>query len=149
MPHARTPATTKPTDKPATSKVVKPATTLTPPIPPEVAPVSVAANAKGKRVSAKKTPQAATVAVVDKNSKPKKPKLVRDSFTFPKDEYAAIDALKLRAVQLAQPAKKSELLRAGLKLLTTLDDKALLSALQAIPAIKTGRPKADSKSSRP
>lgn len=74
------------------------------------------------------------------NAKPKKPKLMRDSFTIPKDEYAAIEELKLRAAQQSQLIKKSELLRAGLKLLSSLDDKQLLSALQAVPAIKTGRP---------
>lgn len=73
-------------------------------------------------------------------TKPKKPKLVRDSFTVPKDEYAAIDALKLRAAQQGHEVKKSELLRAGLKLLNGLDDKQLLAALQAVPSIKTGRP---------
>jgi hypothetical protein len=29
---------------------------------------------------------------------PKKPKLVRDSFTIPKTEFAAIDQLKTRAI---------------------------------------------------
>ena len=73
--------------------------------------------------------------------KAKKPKLVRDSFTFPKDEYVVIDALKLRGAKLSQPAKKSELLRAGLKLLASLGDQELLAALRAVPAIKTGRPR--------
>lgn len=77
-------------------------------------------------------------AAVD--AKAKKPKLVRDSFTVPKDEYAAIDGLKLRAAQQGHVVKKSELLRAGLKLLSGLDDKQLLAALQAVPSIKTGRP---------
>lgn len=74
---------------------------------------------------------------------PKKPKLVRDSFTIPKDEYAAIEVLKQRSGQFTQTAKKSELLRAGLKLLAGLSDDALLKALQAVPSIKTGRPKAE------
>jgi hypothetical protein len=73
-------------------------------------------------------------------SKPKKPKLMRDSFTVPKDEYAAIDALKLRSAQQGHVVKKSELLRAGLKLLSGLDDGQLLAALKAVPSIKTGRP---------
>lgn len=69
-----------------------------------------------------------------------KPKLVRDSFTMPKAEYAAIEALKHRAAQLARPAKKSELLRAGVKALSSMDDGTLLAALRAVPTIKTGRP---------
>jgi hypothetical protein len=69
-----------------------------------------------------------------------KPKLVRDSFTMPKTEYAVIDVLKQRAAKLARPVKKSELLRAGIKLLSALDDKALLLAVNDVPTIKTGRP---------
>jgi hypothetical protein len=69
-----------------------------------------------------------------------KPKLVRDSFTMPKAEYAVIDALKHRAMKLQRPAKKSELLRAGIKALSTMSDAALLVVLQAVPTIKTGRP---------
>lgn len=68
---------------------------------------------------------------------------MRDSFTIPKDEYAVIETLKQRAATLAQPVKKSELLRAGLKVLAGLPDSALRSALQAVPSIKTGRPKAE------
>ncbi|MFN4120494.1 hypothetical protein [Acidovorax sp.] len=84
-----------------------------------------------------------------KESKAKKPKLVRDSFTIPKDEYAVIDILKERATSLAQPVKKSEILRAGLKVLAGLSDNALRSALQAVPSIKTGRPKADAPAESP
>lgn len=70
----------------------------------------------------------------------KKPKLVRDSFTFPKDEYQAIASLKQKALTLKHSAKKSEILRAGLKLLSGLNEKAFLAALTSVPALKTGRP---------
>lgn len=70
-----------------------------------------------------------------------KPKMERDSFTMPKDEYAQIALLKRRLEGLGRPVKKSELLRAGLKLLSAMDDVALTAALADIPAIKTGRPK--------
>lgn len=73
--------------------------------------------------------------------KVKKPKLVRDSFTIPKDEYSTLDQLKQRAVGLAQAAKKSEVLRAGIKALSSMSDKDFLAALRAVPSIKTGRPK--------
>jgi len=76
----------------------------------------------------------------DKPVKAKKPKLVRDSFTIPKDEYAVLETLKQRAGQLSNPAKKSELLRAGIKALAAMPDAALLAALKAVPSIKTGRP---------
>lgn len=94
-----------------------------------------------KPVSTKKTARKA--AAPAKPPKVKKPKLVRDSFTIPKDEYAALTELKQRSAKLAQPAKKSELLRAGIKALAALSDKALLAALKAVPSIKTGRPKKD------
>lgn len=74
-------------------------------------------------------------------AKVKKPKLVRDSFTMPKDEYTVIDSLKLRAGKLGQSAKKSELLRAGIKVLAAMSDIQFKAALSAVPTLKTGRPK--------
>jgi hypothetical protein len=71
---------------------------------------------------------------------PKKPKLVRDSFTIPKTEFAAIDQLKTRAIALGSSVKKSELLRAGLMVLQGLNDAAYKAALAAVPTLKTGRP---------
>lgn len=86
--------------------------------------------------------KAAKPAAAIPKSKVKKPKLVRDSFTIPKTEYVAIDALKQRASGLGRSPKKSEILRAGIMVLTALSDAALLSTLSSVPAIKTGRPKA-------
>ena len=73
----------------------------------------------------------------------KKIKRVRDSFSMPRNEYEVLGALKQRSAKLGRPGKKSELLRAGLKLLAALNDKALLAALQALPATraKAGTPK--------
>jgi hypothetical protein len=71
----------------------------------------------------------------------KKPKLVRDSFTIPKDEFEVLALIKQRSQAAGHSVKKSEVLRAGLRLLNSLSDKALLTALEAVPAIKTGRPK--------
>jgi hypothetical protein len=72
-----------------------------------------------------------------------KPKLVRDSFTIPKDEYQVLESLKARALDLGQHARKSELLRAGIRALSTMNDRAFLKAIGAVPTLKTGRPKAD------
>ena len=68
-------------------------------------------------------------------------KLVRDSFTMPRDEFELIAKLKARAVDFKRPAKKSELLRAGLQVLAALPDKQLLDALEALRPLKAGRPK--------
>ena len=75
--------------------------------------------------------------------KPKKPKLVRDSFTIPKSEFIVLQELKQRAGKAGSAVKKSEILRAGIKALAAMNDAALAAALAAVPAIKTGRPKND------
>lgn len=68
-------------------------------------------------------------------------RLVRDSFTMPADDFALVAVLKGRALQVQRPAKKSELLRAGLHALSTLSPQALAKALDALAPIKAGRPK--------
>ena len=73
-------------------------------------------------------------------AKQKNPKLVRDSFTIPKAEYGVLEELKQRAAQLARPVKKSELLRASIKVLASMSSAAFLTALNQVPTIKTGRP---------
>lgn len=70
-----------------------------------------------------------------------KAKLVRDSFTMPQADFALIGALKERAIGFKRPAKKSELLRAGLQALAGLNDTALKAALDALAPLKPGRPK--------
>ncbi|MGZ3173568.1 MAG: hypothetical protein ACXU7G_10820 [Croceibacterium sp.] len=78
---------------------------------------------------------------VPRPAKPKA-KLVRDSFTIPKSEYSVLESLKVRAANLTRPVKKSELLRAGIAVLNAMNDKAFLAALNGVPSLKTGRPKA-------
>lgn len=90
----------------------------------------------------KPAPKAVSKAVTPpKTDKDKKPKLVRDSFTIPKTEYTVLEDLKQRTGKLMATAKKSELIRAGIKALAAMSDAAFLAALKAVPAIKTGRPK--------
>jgi len=81
----------------------------------------------------------------DKNSdkhtgKHKRPKLVRDSFTMPENDYLKIRSLKNRGLKLGMEMKKSELLRAGLLALETLEDPEFQSIMTMIEKIKTGRP---------
>ena len=76
----------------------------------------------------------------DKKIKTEKVKMERDSFTMPKDEYAQLALLKGRLTAMGQPAKKSELLRAGIKLLAAMSDNTLKTTLTKVPVIKTGRP---------
>ncbi|MGH8028074.1 MAG: hypothetical protein ACREO0_15255 [Pseudoxanthomonas sp.] len=71
----------------------------------------------------------------------KKDKLIRDSFTLPSEDFALIAVLKDRALDFKRPTKKSELLRAGLQQLASLDRAALRAALEALRPLKAGRPK--------
>jgi hypothetical protein len=109
-----------------------------------VAPARKRAAAKPKAAKAGKA-VAAPVAVEApaKPAKAHKPKLVRDSFTMPKDEYQVIDALKRRALGLQKQVRKSELLRAGIQALSAMNDRTFLKAIADVPTLKTGRPKAD------
>jgi hypothetical protein len=124
-------ATTPATKKPAVKKPVvkKAATKPVRKTAVKKAPVKVA------------TPQPAKPVKAVKPAKVKKPKLVRDSFTIPKDEYVVVDSLKVRAGKLGQAVKKSELLRAGVKALAAMSDIQFKAALNNVPTIKTGRPK--------
>lgn len=139
-PSAKAPAR-KAAPKPAVSKVA------TPKAPAANKPAAKAPATKRTASKAIVAKPAAAKPVAAKptkvEAKPKKPKLVRDSFTIPKDEYAGIDTLKERSVALGRPAKKSELLRAGLMALLAMSPNALHAALEAVPTIKTGRPKSD------
>jgi hypothetical protein len=125
-PRSRTPVTTAPARAPAVKKA---------PAPPKARP---AASAKAAQPA-----KAAKAVKAPKADKPKKPKMVRDSFTIPKAEYAVIEVLKQRSARLGRPAKKSELLRAGLKALEAMGDVAFGACVAAVPAIKTGRPAKD------
>ncbi|MBK7000553.1 MAG: hypothetical protein IPH35_11500 [Rhodoferax sp.] len=119
-----------PESKPTTKSVRKP----TPKV--SAKSVSVAASVTKKPVPVKKKAKPAAAEPV----KEKKPKLVRDSFTMPKLEFAVIDSMKLRAAKLAAPVKKTELIRAGIKALAAMPDADFLAAINAVPNLKTGRP---------
>jgi hypothetical protein len=100
-----------------------------------------AANTSPAKPAQKKV-AATTTSKVAKPAKVKSPKLKmeRDSFTMPKAEYAQFSVLKERLAKLGQPAKKSELLRAGVMQLAAMTDAALKVAMSKVPTIKTGRP---------
>lgn len=100
-------------------------------------PAAKAAPAKAAKAEKPAKPKADKAPKADKV---KKPKLVRDSFTIPKTEYATLEELKLRAAKLGRPAKKSEVLRAGVMALAGMGDAAFLACVTGVPALKTGRP---------
>jgi len=148
------------TEKKAASKAVPSKASNTTTAKPKATPVvakrpsrrTTTTKAPVKRKAATKTqakPQASVVVktVSDKKTKAEKKgksgkvKMERDSFTMPKDEYAQFSVLKSRLLALGRPAKKSELLRAGIKLLSGMTDLRLKKAMADVPIIKTGRPK--------
>ena len=49
------------------------------------------------------------------------------------------EALKGRALGLERHVRKSELLRAGVQALSTMNDRAFLKAIGAVPTLKTRR----------
>lgn len=97
---------------------------------------------------------AATADITDKLAKPSKKhkkekkadgksKVIRDSFTMPKDEYAKLGEFKQLCLKAGLHVKKSELLRAGLIELGKLSIPQLERAIVQLAPIKTGRPKKD------
>ena len=128
-------ASAKSVEKP----VAKPATKTTQAPVKKSAPKTAAAT-PAKKVAPKTTAPAAAKAEAAKAPKAKKPKLVRDSLTMPKAEYEVLATLKARAAKLGASVKKTELIRAGIKAIAAMTDAGLLSAIRAVPSLKTGRP---------
>jgi hypothetical protein len=136
----------------ASAKVTKPKATPTKAEATKTAPAKAAPTAAAAAKAEK--PQAAKAAVETKKvakAKPvkvlkekkvvvKKPKLVRDSFTFPESDYALIAELKQRALAAGCEAKKSEVLRAALVVLSGVSEQELVSAINGIDKLKPGRP---------
>lgn len=98
------------------------------------AEVGAAAKVKAKAIPAL-APESKKI------KKSHKQKVIRDSFTMPHDEYRKIAEIKSACLKAKMHVKKSEVLRAGLKLLAGLSVAQLKAALNGLEKIKTGRPK--------
>jgi hypothetical protein len=142
-PSAPQPIRTTPTRK-ATAGAKQPTATKTASTPAKPAKAPPSAPVKAKRAAPSKAPKAATPAKVAQPAAPspkeKKVKVVRDSFTIPKNEFSQLGEMKKKAIGLGLEAKKSELIRAGLLLLNSASDAAFKKALANVPTLKTGRP---------
>ncbi|WNB74019.1 hypothetical protein [Methylomonas koyamae] len=75
-----------------------------------------------------------------KKSKPPKTKVIRDSFSFPEHDYRKISELKKTCLAAGIHVKKSEILRAGLHLLTQASPEELKKAMENVDKVPTGRP---------
>lgn len=129
----RGPAAVPPKAKPAP---VGPASTVT-------AQAAVGLAAKTPAVKRRGTSASAAAASAERADKKKKPKLVRDSFTMPEQEYAVLGQVKKACIKAGFEIKKSELLRIGVALISQLDLATLKNVLGSLPQLKTGRPKND------
>lgn len=103
-----------------------------------VKPAAKALPPKASAAAAKASSAPATKPV--KNGKPKKAKMIRDSFTMPESEYKLLAEVKARCIARGVVVKKSEVLRAAILGFAAQSDAAIGAALQALDVIKTGRP---------
>ncbi|SDF44456.1 hypothetical protein SAMN05428966_115156 [Massilia sp. PDC64] len=147
----------QPAAKPAVKTATKPAAKKAAAPAGKTAAVKKAAPAKPVRAKAAPTPAKAAqqaaraIAAPAKSTRTKaapvpapvplaRPRLVRDSFTMPEQEYAVLATVKQACLKAGFEVKKSELLRIGVALLGQLDTASLRAVLDSLPQLKTGRP---------
>lgn len=113
---------------------------------------STAARKTGKTVVGKavaeKKPSAARAArppvkkmalqAIDKG-KEKREKVVRDSFSMPKTEHVGLKTLRTELARAGRICTKSELLRAGLRLVSGRSIESLVKLLDSLPAVPKGK----------
>ncbi len=127
----------------ANPKIVAPAADTSKAVAtPKVKKVALKKNVTNKS-SAKAIVKSADkkVAAVKKVKKAAKPKVTRDSFTMPEVEYQKIADIKVACAKAGIPVKKSEVLRAGLLMLSLLDMAEMKTVFGKLEKIATGRPK--------
>ena len=128
---AKTASASRATKPAKPDKRAKPAKRVDPVTPLKPAKPAAPARAAAAPVSASEPGKPARI----------KEKLVRDSFTMPRADFALIQQLKDRMLVLQRHTRKSELLRAGLHALGRLGDAPLRRLLDSLPALKAGRPR--------
>lgn len=127
------PAEQQPVEQPTVAKAAKKNTKKSVAeavVPPVEEPLQLEIVAAEKKKSTKKHKQ-------------NKLKVIRDSFSFPEQDYQKIADLKQQCLAQGVHVKKSELLRAGLHLLSKLEFSELQQAVEQVEKIKTGRPGAE------
>jgi len=67
------------------------------------------------------------------------PKVIRDGFSMPPDDYALIQKTMDRALDHRMVAQKVQVLRAGLRALDRMDDAELIRLLADVEPVKSGR----------
>lgn len=130
--------------KPAPTKAARKASATKTTAEPRVNPAKTGPAKKEAKAAPKKarSPVAKPVPALKPTdvSKPKKAKLIRDSFTMPDAEYSLLAAVKQRCLAGGVAAKKSEVLRAAFLSFAAKSDVTVFKAIKALTPIKTGRP---------
>lgn len=98
---------------------------------------SFAAKAKGVKIE--RTTSNKQVAPV--KDIPERKKVVKDTFTFPEDDYKLIGELEHAYLLKGKKANKSEIVRAGLHALQSLSHDEMIAILDKLERVKVGRPK--------
>ncbi len=134
-------STTKPKSKKTATKTHE----IEPPIEKEVAKKVSKKPSIAKSSEATETKVA--VETLEKEVKPSgkkskivKAKVIRDSFSFPEQDYLKISELKKTCLAAGIHVKKGEILRAGLHLLSKLSLAELKQAVEQVEKVQTGRP---------
>jgi hypothetical protein len=132
-------AAAKPAARPATKK----AATVVKTARPAAAPGKAAASAAAKAAMPVAAPavQASKPIIIESESgkKDKREKVMRDSFSLPASEHKRIKALREALGQSGRLASKSEVLRAGLALLSQRSTTEVVSLLDALPPVAKGK----------
>ncbi|OOZ40496.1 hypothetical protein BOW53_07555 [Solemya pervernicosa gill symbiont] len=90
-------------------------------------------KAKPKRSSSKRAAPKRKVAEAAKG------RVKRDLFSMPEHDYALIQQIRQRAMRMGVDSNKSEVIRAGLRNLISLDDAELEDVLSGVERMKPGR----------
>ena len=111
-----------------------------PPTPPVASPEVMSPVVALDEIDAMTILSADTAEKKKDKPRVKKQKLVRDSFTMPEAEYAALGEMKKACLRDGVEVKKSELLRVAVSLLRKMDVPQLQQALAELTPVKAGRP---------
>jgi hypothetical protein len=161
LPEAASPALKTPPDAPAAAPARKPSTRRAPPqdrapaqtAAPGIARVATAGAsapaappaAAASSIPAEPRPRPGTAAQAAKPSKPKAEKRQRESFTLAASDVHRLDALRSDMKAIGRPARKSELVRAGLAALAALGHADTVALLDALPSLRRSAGKGDRK----
>lgn len=104
-------------------------------------PATVKKAAKPVVKPAAKKAVATPIPAAKKTKKETKEKRVHDCFSMPKFEYQRIAEIKVACLKAGLHVKKSEVLRAGLKVLGEMNAAQLKRAVAGLENVKSVRPK--------